>query len=112
MGGTCGQAEVGLRRRTDRPPDASAPRAPDAPADNADVRRGCFTLGIDALPMWGDPVMHKRPPGSSVGARWNQVGNRTGRRRHRAQRAHGDAFTPSSELHTLVTLHHLLQSLI
>ena len=31
MGGTCGQAEVGLRRRTDRPPDASAPRAPDAP---------------------------------------------------------------------------------
>ena len=31
MGGTCGQAEAGRSRQTDRPPDAAAPQAPDAP---------------------------------------------------------------------------------
>ena len=31
MRGACGQGEVGWRRRTDRPADAPAPWAPDAP---------------------------------------------------------------------------------
>eukprot|EP00966_Prymnesium_polylepis_P310408 7171814-Prymnesium_polylepis.1 len=49
------------------------------------------------------PVMHTRPPGSSWSPLEPSWQPRTGRRHHRAQRAHGDAsaFTPSSELHTL-----------
>eukprot|EP00966_Prymnesium_polylepis_P270157 6240862-Prymnesium_polylepis.1 len=70
MGGVCGQGEVGWRRRTDRPPDTPRGRAPDAPqTTQPDVRSGCCTLGIDALQMWNDSVMHKGHLRSS----WNPL---------------------------------------